>query len=149
MTTISKLIGAAAVFAALPHVGTLAADHKIWMKGSGQQPMQFEPAFLKIAAGDTVTFTPRDAGHNAATISGPEGSEPFYGTLDRELKVTFVTEGFYAYKCPPHLWMGMVGLIQVGDATTGIDSARAADLPAEAKSRMKNLLESAGVAGSN
>ena len=81
------------------------------MKGSGEQPMVFDPAFLMIVAGDTVTFTPRDAGHSVETISGPEGTEPFYGSLDRELKVTFGAEGLYAFKCPPHLEMGMVGLI--------------------------------------
>jgi hypothetical protein len=42
----------------------------------------------------------------------------------------------------------MVGLIQVGDSTTGADSAMAADLPDKAKSQMKALLAKAGV-GSN
>ena len=145
MANLSKLVCAAALFVALPHMGALAADHTVWMKGSGEQPMVFDPAFLKIAAGDTVTFTPRDAGHSVETVSGPEGSEPFYGSLDRELKVTFSVEGLYAYRCPPHVKTGMVGLIQVGDATTGADSAAAADLPAKAKSRMKALLAEAGV----
>jgi pseudoazurin len=130
-------------------MNALAADHVVWMKGSGQQSMVFDPAFLKIAVGDTVTFTPKDAGHSVAMVSGPEGAEPFYGDLDRELKVTFSAEGLYAYRCAPHAEMGMVGLIQVGDATTGADSARAAELPAKAKSRMKALLAEAGVAVSN
>ena len=149
MKNASRFLVAASLFAALPHFGALAADHQVWMKGSGEQPMVFDPAFLKIAAGDTVTFTPRDAGHSVATISGPDGTEPFFGELDRELKVTFGKEGLYAYKCAPHLEAGMVGLIQVGDSTAGVDSARAADLPAKAKSRLKTLLEQAGVAGSN
>jgi pseudoazurin len=146
MTTALKLLSAATLFAVLPCFGTWAADYKVWMKGSGEQPMLFDPAFLKIAAGDTVTFTPRDAGHSVATLSGPEGTEAFYGELNRELKVTFDKEGLYAYKCGPHLEMGMVGLIQVGDATTGVDSARAVDLPAKAKSQMQALLAKAGVA---
>ena len=146
VNNVSKLVAAAALFAALPYVGALAADHKVWMKGSGSQPMRFEPAFLKIVAGDTVTFAPEDAGHHAETISGPEGTEPFVGILNRELTVTFGAEGLYAYKCPPHLKMGMVGLIQVGDAITGVDSARAAVLPDKAKSRLKALLADAGIA---
>src|SRR5262249_11891487 len=108
MTDVPKLVCAAALFAALPHFCALAADHQVWMKGSGEQPMVFDPAFLKIAVGDTVTFTPRDAGHSVATISGPDGTEPFFGELDRELKVTFGKEGLYAYKCSPHVEMGMV-----------------------------------------
>lgn len=146
MNNVAKLLVAAALFAALPHVGALAADHKVWMKGSGGQPMHFDPDFLKIAAGDTVTFSPEDAGHNVERISGPKGTEPFVGSLDRELSVTFGADGLYAYKCPPHLEAGMVGLIQVGDATTGADSAMAADLPDKAKSQMKALLAKAGVA---
>lgn len=146
MTNLSKLVYATALFVALPHMGALAEDHQVWMKGSGEQPMVFDPGFLKIAAGDTVTFMPRDAGHSVETVSGPKGSEPFYGSLDRELKVTFSVEGLYAYRCPPHVETGMVGLIQVGDATTGADAAGAADLPAKAKSRMKALLAEAGVA---
>src|SRR5262245_14337227 len=114
MNSVAKLIGAAALFAAVPYVGALAADHTVSMKGTGTQVMQFDPDFLKIAAGDTVTFTPEDAGHNVESISGPEGSEPWAGSLDRELTVTFAVEGLYAYKCPPHLENGMVGLIQVG-----------------------------------
>ena len=147
MTDVSKLLYAAALFVALPHMGALAADHTVWMKGSGEQPMVFDPAFLKIAARDTVTFTPRDAGHSVESVSGPEGTEPFYGSLDRELKVTFSAEDLYAYRCPPHVETGMVGLIQVGDATTGADSAAtaAAAMPAKAKSRMKALLAEAGV----
>jgi pseudoazurin len=98
-------------------MGALAEDHQVWMKGSGEQPMVFDPAFLKIAVGDTVTFMPRDAGHSVAMVSGPEGTQPFYGDLDRELKVPFSVEGLYAYRCPPHVETGMVGLIQVGNAT--------------------------------
>ena len=59
--------------------------------------------------------------------------------------MTFSAEGLYAYRCPPYVETGMIGLIQVGDATTGADSAAAADLPAKAKSRMKALLAEAGV----
>jgi hypothetical protein len=55
----------------------------------------------------------------------------------------------HAYKCPPHLDMGMVGLIQVGDTVTYVDLAKAAELPDKAKGRMKALLAKAGVAVSN
>src|SRR5690348_5404954 len=146
MTAVSKLMAAAALFAALPSIGALAADHKVWMKNkdSDGQPMQFEPAFLKIAAGDTVTFVPVDAGHNTETISAPEGTEPWYGNLDQQTTVTFNTDGLYAYRCAPHVAMGMVGLIQVGNAVTGIDPAKVGELPAKAKDRMKGLLAQAG-----
>jgi pseudoazurin len=142
-------VSAAIVLAVFSCADALAADHKVWMQGSGNQVMQFEPEFLKIAVGDTVTFMPEAAGHNVESISGPEGSETWVGSLDRELTVTFSIEGLHAYKCPPHLEAGMVDLIQVGDATTGSDSIRAADLPDKAVSKMKALLAKAGIVASN
>jgi pseudoazurin len=145
MNDVSKLVGAAALFAALSH-GTMAADYKVWMQGSAGQEHRFEPAFLKIAAGDTVTFSPEDQGHNVEKISGPEGTEPFVSIFNRDLTVTFSVEGLYAYKCSPHVKYGMVGLIQVGDSTAGLDSAKAADLPDKSKSQMKALLAKAGIA---
>ena len=43
--------------------------------------MVFEPAGVKIAAGDTVTFIPTDKGHNAESIKGmiPDGATEFKG----------------------------------------------------------------------
>jgi pseudoazurin len=148
VNNISKLLGAAALFAALSHVGAMAADYKVLMKGTGSQPMRFEPDFLKIAAGDTVTFVPEDAGHNVTSIDGlaPEGTEWWGGKRDQQLTATFGAEGLHAYKCPPHYYMGMVGLIQVGDAVTDFDPVEVAKLPGEAPSRMKALLAKAGVA---
>lgn len=113
--------------------------------------MVYEPAFLKVAAGDTVTFVPEAAGHNAQALYGmvPQGTEEWHGKLDQELTVTFGVEGLHAYKCGPHLYMGMVGLVQVGDAITPIDPAALDEMPPKAKSTMKALLAKAGVAVSN
>jgi plastocyanin len=48
----------------------LAADHQVKMvnKDSEGRVMQFEPAFLKIAPGDTVTFVATDKGHDSESI---------------------------------------------------------------------------------
>lgn len=60
--------------------------------------MQFEPAFLKIALSDTVTFVPTDKEHNSESILTlmPDGAEPWKGKINEEITVTFDTEGFYA-----------------------------------------------------
>jgi pseudoazurin len=140
---------AAAALATLPSFGAVAADHKVWMKGSGTQSMDFEPAFLKVAPGDTVVFVPDAAGHNVESIEGiaPRGTAPWVGDLDKEHSVTFTAEGLHGYKCPPHLEMGMVGLIQVGEVDSGVDpTAAVAELPEKARFYMKALLEKAGVA---
>ena len=79
--------------------------------------MVFEPAFLKINVGDTVTFESTDAAHNSASIPGmiPSGASPWNGQLSRDISVTFEIPGVYGYQCTPHAMMAMVGVIQVGD----------------------------------
>src|SRR5690606_13822923 len=81
---------------------SLAADHQVKMvnKDSEGRAMQFEPAFLAVAPGDTVTFVNADKGHNSESIKGmiPEGAEPWKGQINEEIKVTFDVEGVYGYK---------------------------------------------------
>ncbi|MEM6761897.1 MAG: pseudoazurin [Pseudomonadota bacterium] len=88
--------------------------------------MVFDPPILFIEPGDTVTFVPTDRGHNSASKRGmlPEGAEPWNGALDEELSITFTVPGTYGYVCIPHLEMGMVGLILVGDYSVNFDTAR-------------------------
>ena len=102
---------AAAMLTTLPSIGPVAADYKVWMKGSGTQSMDFEPAFLKVAPGDKVVFMPDAAGHNVESIEGiaPQGTAPWVGDLDKEHAVTFTAEGLHGYKCPPHLEIGKGG----------------------------------------
>ena len=88
--------------------------------------MVFEPAFLKINVGDTVTFESTDAAHNSASIPGmiPYGASPWNGQLSRDISVTFEIPGVYGYQCTPHAMMAMVGVIQVGDDNSNIETAK-------------------------
>ena len=88
--------------------------------------MVFEPAFLKVNVGDTVTFESTDAAHNSASIPGmiPSGASPWNGQLSRDISVTFETPGVYGYQCTPHAMMAMVGVIQVGDDNSNIETAK-------------------------
>ena len=108
--------------------------------------MQFEPAFLKIAPGDTVTFIATDKAHNSEAIPNmiPEGAETWKGKINEEITVTFNQEGVYGYKCQPHFALGMVGLIQVGESTPSLESAQAVNLPGRAKTRMAELFAEVG-----
>jgi len=124
-----------------------AADHQVLMvnKDAEGRPMQFEPAFLKAAPGDTVTFVVKDKGHNSEAIADkiPEGAEAWKGKISQEITVTLDTEGYYAYKCLPHLAMGMVGLIEVGEAGEPDAAALTDKLPGKAKTRMEELITQA------
>lgn len=95
------------------------ADHhviKMLNDGKGGS-MSFEPAFLKIAVGDTVTFEPTNSGHQVRSLATPEGVKPWRSELDKPFTLTADKEGLYFFDCPPHLMMGMVGVIQAGSPT--------------------------------
>ena len=132
---------------AVPMSAAWAADHQVLMlnKDSEGRTMQFEPAFLRVAPGDTVTFVPQDKTHNSESIAKaqPEGAKGWKGKINEELTVTFDVEGFYGYKCLPHAGMGMVGLIQVGEPGAP-DPAIANTVPGKGKTRMQELIAQAG-----
>ena len=118
--------------------------HEVRMlnKGPEGRPMQFDPALLKIAPGDSVKFIATDKGHNSESILEmvPEGAQTWKGKINEEITVTFETEGVYGYKCMPHFALGMVGLIQVGENTDNLDTAATAKLPGKAETRMAELI---------
>ncbi len=73
-----------------------AEDFEVQMLNRGDAgTMIFEPAFLRIAAGDTVTFLATDRGHNAESIPEmtPEGAEVFESSINEEMMGTLETEG--------------------------------------------------------
>lgn len=130
------------ILAAAP-VGAKEYQVKMLNKGADGSLMVFEPAFLKVAPGDTVKFLATQKGHNAESIAGmaPPGAVAFKGKINEEITVRFIKGGVYGYKCLPHLGMGMVGIIQVGSATNKADAAAAAaKLPGLGKKRMTELL---------
>ena len=103
--------------------------------------MVFEPAFVKAAPGDVVRFIPTDKGHNVEAINGmlPEGVEGFKSKFNKEFDLTVEAEGVYGIKCTPHYAMGMVALIQVGDAVN-LDGAKVVKQKGKAKARMADLI---------
>ncbi|MDO4435095.1 MAG: pseudoazurin [Cardiobacteriaceae bacterium] len=100
-----------------------AAEYEVKMLdiGSDKEPMVFEPAFLHVNVGDTVTFIPTNKGHNVESKVMPEGAEKFQSALDEKFSITLTQEGVYIYVCPPHSMMNMVGMIQVGKAVNLAD----------------------------
>lgn len=131
------------LLAALP---SHAADFEVQMLNRGEAgAMVFEPAFLRVAPGDTVTFVPTDRSHNAESIGGmaPEGAEPFKGRMNEAVTVTFEKEGIYGYKCLPHYAMGMVGVVVVGDPANLAEAAKLSH-PGKAKAVMSDLVAEAG-----
>lgn len=85
------------------------------LNSSKDGPMVFEPAFVRVAVGDTVVFKPvQPGGHNSASVLVPPGAAAWTGPFDKETRVKIEREGVYLYACTPHKVMGMVGVIQAG-----------------------------------
>lgn len=121
----------------------LAADYEVKMLNRGETGvMVFEPALVEVAPGDSVTFVATDISHNAETIEGmlPEGAEPFVGSMNEDITVTFDEPGVYGVKCRPHYGMGMVALVVVGEPTN-IADARSVQHPGKAKPAFETLLD--------
>jgi pseudoazurin len=137
----------ASLLAALP---AIAADHEVRMlnMGGDGQRMVFEPAYLEIEPGDTVTFVATDPSHNSEIIAGmlPEGADGWKGRINEEVSVTFDQEGVYGYKCLPHYGMGMVGVIKVGESAPNLEDAKAIRHPGQAAKRMAELLDGMDIA---
>lgn len=135
----SMIAAVTALALALPGIAA-AADFEVKLLNKGADgAMVFEPAGLKIAAGDTVTFIPTDKGHNAESIKGmvPDGATEFKGKMNEQIKVTFDVPGLYGVKCAPHVGMGMVAAILVGDApAANLDAFNAVKLPKKARERI-------------
>lgn len=107
--------------------GLLSEVHTVKMLNQGSTGvMVFEPAVLKINIGDTVTFVATDAAHNSASIPGmlPPNATAWNGQLSRDISVTFDIPGVYGYQCTPHAMMAMVGIIQVGDDSSNLQSVK-------------------------
>jgi pseudoazurin len=102
--------------------------------------MVFEPDLVRVAPGDTVTFRSTDPGHNAETIKGmvPAGAASFEGKMGKDVTVVFAGPGVYGIKCKPHLAMGMVAVVVVGDPVN-LEEARSVKNPGKAGKRFTEL----------
>ncbi|TBE89852.1 pseudoazurin [Rhizobium ruizarguesonis] len=117
----------------------MAVDHQVQMLNNGTDgAMVFEPGFLKIAPGDTVTFIPTDKSHNVETFKGliPDGVSEFKSKPSEQYQVKFDVSGAHVLKCTPHVGMGMIALIQVGDNPANLDAIRIAKVPNMVRKRL-------------
>ncbi|WP_081159456.1 pseudoazurin [Ensifer aridi] len=145
MRTFAKAAVAAAILAVFASTAN-GAEFEVHMLNKGAEgPMVFEPAFVNVKPGDSVTFIPKDKGHNVETIKGmiPDGASPFKSKPNETYKVTFDVPGLYAVKCAPHVGMGMVGVVIVGDAPANVEKVKAGKLPKKAVERLHAAIAAA------
>lgn len=125
-----------------------AGEVRVEMRNqSGSERFVYEPDFIQISPGDTVVFIPIDKGHNAVSIDGfgPAGDQPINVGFNKEVSVTFDKPGIYGVKCTPHVGLGMVGIIVVGEvAVPEVTRASIGKLPPKARLRLERLLGQVG-----
>tara|TARA_B100000965_G_scaffold121120_1_gene100106 strand:- start:115 stop:555 length:441 start_codon:yes stop_codon:yes gene_type:complete len=110
-------------------VDLYSANHVVKMLNQGAEGvMIFEPSVLKINPGDSVTFKSIDAAHNSASIPAmiPNNAQAWNSDLSRDITVNFNIPGVYVYQCTPHVMMAMIGVIQVGNDISNLDTIKAA-----------------------
>ncbi len=110
-------------------MSAVAADHTVEMKNNSKDGMMvFEPAVLKVAVGDTVTFKAADPSHNAESVAGliPKGATTWKGELNKDVSVKIDKDGVYVYQCFLHAPFAMVGVVYT-------DTSNLADVKAGSK----------------
>lgn len=120
----------------------LAAEHEVQMLNKGAAgTMVFEPAYVRAEPGDTIRFVPTDKSHNVEAIKDvlPAGVEAFKSAINQEYVLTVTEAGLYGVKCTPHLAMGMVMVVQVGEAVN-LEAAQTVKLPKKARERFDAAL---------
>lgn len=102
--------------------------------------MAYEPDYLRLKPGDRIRFIATHASHNAATVPEmlPPGAKPFKGRINEEIEIAFEVPGTYGIQCIPHYTMGMVMLVQVGEAP--VDAVIPQSLPARARQRFTEIV---------
>ena len=96
---------------------------------------------VHIDIGDSVEWLPESAGHNVEFIAGPNmDALPKSSKMDDLHSVVFKTPGIYLYGCTPHLNMGMLGLVIVGNNLQNLEKIHDVKLSRIAKSILENLI---------
>ncbi len=104
----------------------------------------FSIEIVKIDVGDTVEWLPKNKGHNVEFLAGPKMLDlPPKSNINEFHSVLFERKGVYLYGCTPHLNMGMLGLVVVGNDFHNIGEVRNIDLPNVAQSVLMSLLKEA------
>ncbi|WP_261841195.1 pseudoazurin [Aliamphritea ceti] len=104
-----------------------AAEYEVKMLNASENGnMVFEPAVLQVEVGDTVTFVPTDPIHDSISVLAPPGANTWHGQRDQSVSVTINKEGVYIYKCAPHYYYGMVGVIHAGKPVNLTEAQQAA-----------------------
>jgi pseudoazurin len=137
--------GAAMAFTLACLISLPAMSGEIQVKALNRGPsgvFVFDPELVRIRPGDTIALIAADKGHEVHTVPGmiPAGAESFAAKMNENATVTFTEPGVYVIACKPHMALGMVAVIVVGNPVN-IDKIDPSALPGKAKTKLQGLLE--------
>ena len=105
---------------------------------------QFDTYSIEVAhieVGDTVEWLPTNKGHNVEFLAGPDmAALPAKSIMNEPKSIIFEQPGVYLYGCTPHLNIGMLGLIVVGEDFHNLENISSAELSKVGKSVLKMLI---------
>ncbi len=131
-----------AIFIAMISYGVAyAKDIQIDMLNKlGKEKMVYSVDVAKVDVGDTITWLPKDKGHNVHFIKAPDGIKLKKSKLNKKFTYKFDTPGIYLYQCTPHKSMGMIGLVIVDNDISNKKSIAKAKVYGKSKKKLKKLL---------
>ena len=117
--------------------GTLAKTVQI--EFTENDSYSIEVAYIDV--GDTIEWLPKNKGHNVEFLVGPDmDTLPNNSKINEFHSILFKTPGVYLYGCTPHLNMGMLGLIIVGNDFHNINEVNKIELSYVANSVLNRLI---------
>ena len=107
-----------------------AVEHIVRMNAA---KATFDPAYLNIQPGDTVKFVPigKSKSVSAASVLVPAGAFNWSSIPGKTLAAKLSREGVYIYQSNKHVTKGMVGIVQVGDASN-LEQVKKVKFPGQA-----------------
>jgi pseudoazurin len=142
MRTFMRIVFTLLFFLNLVIISKVALAETIQIEFTENDSYSLEIAY--IDAGDTIEWLPKNEGHNVEFIVGPKMDElPNNSKMNEYHSVLFKTPGIYLYGCTPHLNMGMLGLIIVGNDFHNLNEVNKIELSYVANSVLNRLIRTA------
>ena len=142
MKTFMRIIFTLLIFLNLVIISKAALAETIQIEFTENDSYSIEIAY--IDNGDTIEWLPKNEGHNVEFIVGPKMDElPNNSKMNEYHSVLFKTPGVYLYGCTPHLNMGMLGLIIVGNDFHNLNEVNKIELSYVANSVLNRLIKTA------
>lgn len=142
MRTFMRVVFTLLFFLNLVIISKVALAETIQIEFTENDSYSLEIAY--IDAGDTIEWLPKNEGHNVEFIAGPKMDElPNNSKINESHSVLFKTPGIYLYGCTPHLNMGMLGLIIVGNDFHNLNEVNKIELSYVANSVLNRLIRTA------